>query len=52
MNELLDIEFGSGGVYRYSDVPDSAFNGLLSASSKGGYFNEYIRDRFSYEKLE
>src|SRR5690554_79667 len=52
MNELLDIEFGSGGVYRYSDVPESTFNGLLSASSKGGYFNEYIRDRFSYEKLE
>ncbi|WP_442914998.1 KTSC domain-containing protein [Marinobacter sp. G11] len=41
-----------GGVYRYSDVPESTFNGLLSASSKGGYFNEYIRDRFSYEKLE
>lgn len=52
MNELLDIEFGSGGVYRYSDVPESTFNGLLSASSKGGYFNEYIRDRFSFEKLE
>ena len=44
----LTLWFTSGGrSYDYYGVPASVFDGLLSASSKGSYFNAYIRDRYS-----
>lgn len=44
----LTLWFTSGGQgYDYYRVPASVFDGLLSASSKGSYFNTYIRDQYS-----
>lgn len=37
----------SGGPYYYYRVPASVYQGLLSASSKGTYFNRYIRDQYA-----
>ncbi|MEP9372563.1 KTSC domain-containing protein [Mesorhizobium sp. KR1-2] len=37
----------SGGPYNYYGVPPQVFDGLCRASSKGGYFNSHIRDRYS-----
>lgn len=45
-NGVLEIEFISGGVYRYSGVPESVYQGLMNAGSKGSYYNKYIKDRF------
>ncbi len=42
----MDIEFAEGNVYPFCGVPQSVFDGLLSASSVGGYYNQYIRDRY------
>jgi hypothetical protein len=42
----LDIEFHSGATYRYFAVPRSIFDSLLSAESKGAFFNRHIRNRF------
>lgn len=47
----LDIEFQSGKLYRYFDVPSSVHNNLLNAPSKGKYFATHIRDKFRSEKL-
>lgn len=45
---VLQIWFvESGGPYDYYGVPQSVYQGLLSASSAGQYFNAYIRDRYS-----
>ena len=52
INNYLDIQFTSGAVYRYSDVPEGTFNGLLGASSQGGYFNEAVRNVYFFERLE
>lgn len=52
INDFLDIEFSTGGVYRYSDVPVYDFLNLRNADSQGGYFNQYIRNQYSYEILE
>lgn len=38
----------SGGPYDYYGVPTSVWEGLLSATSKGTYFNDYIRDRYGH----
>lgn len=47
----LVIIFRSGGTYRYSNVPQSEYNGLMSASSKGRYFHVYIKNRYSYLRV-
>ena len=49
---VLEIEFLSGEVYRYFDVPESLHAGLMAADSHGEYFNDHIRDRFEYAHLE
>jgi len=40
----------SGGPYDYYGVPQRVYDGLLRASSKGTYFNEYIRDQYSVNR--
>lgn len=48
---MLDIEFKSGGKYRYFDVPLSVFNGLANADSRGRFFQDNIRGQFKFERL-
>ena len=44
----LTIQFTSSGQwYDYFNVPESVYQGLLMASSKGRYFNDYIRDQYA-----
>ena len=51
-SQTLEIEFLSGGVYRYSEVPESVYRSLLSASSHGKYFHEYIEGKYSYLRIK
>jgi hypothetical protein len=37
----------SGGHYSYYGVPLQIYEGLCRSSSKGIYFNEHIKDRYS-----
>lgn len=48
---LLELEFKSGAIYRYLGVPAATYGGLLTAESKGAYFNCHIRNRFPYRKI-
>ncbi|WP_101294553.1 KTSC domain-containing protein [Halegenticoccus soli] len=50
-DETLEIEFHSGGVYRYRDVPRRVYQELLSASSHGSYFHEHVRGQYDYRRL-
>lgn len=47
----LDIEFVTGRVYRYLDVPPGVAEGFRQVRSKGGYFNRRLRDRFAFVPL-
>lgn len=47
----LDIEFRSGVVYRYGEVPERVFRQFLESSSKGRYFTQHIRDNFRFRRL-
>jgi hypothetical protein len=49
--ELLQLEFCSRAVYRYFSVPAAVHAALLAAPSKGRYFNQTIRGRFSYRPI-
>lgn len=50
-NGTLYIEFNSGSLYSYSNVPEHIYNSLLSASSKGKYFHAYIKNSYEFTKL-
>jgi len=46
--ELLHLEFCSRAIYHYFGVPAAVHAALLTAPSKGSFFNRAIRGRFPY----
>jgi hypothetical protein len=48
---VLELEFQSGSVYQYLNVPRSVFEELLAAPSKGAYFNQDIRPVYDYRDI-
>ncbi len=51
-SRVIEIEFESGRVYQYMDVPEDVYEGMLAAESKGKYFNKYIRGKYPYQEIE
>ncbi len=49
--EILVLEFRRHAVYSYFGVPGALYEGLLSASSKGKYFNGEIRGHFLHSRV-
>lgn len=43
---LLEIEFRTGNIYQYVDVPISTYVELLCADSKTSYFDYFIRHTY------
>jgi hypothetical protein len=43
----LTIRFVEGHSYDFYGVPESVYQELLNAPSKGGYYNDHIRDRYA-----
>lgn len=50
-NNILEIEFNSGGVYKYFDVPKVVFEQLMSASSHGKFFHREVKGNFRFERV-
>jgi hypothetical protein len=42
----MKITFVQGHTYDFCGVPQQIFDGLMRAASKGGYYNNYIKDRY------
>jgi hypothetical protein len=42
----LEVEFVSGAVYRYSNVPSQIYRDLLSAASKAQFYDTNVRGHF------
>ena len=53
--KILEIEFRSGNIYRYYDVPMrlwKVFQLYIEVEgSAGTFFNEYIKTQFTSEKI-
>jgi uncharacterized membrane protein len=47
----LDVEFVSGGIYRYADVPGAVVDELRAAESKGRYINQEIKPYYRCERI-
>ncbi|EML2487328.1 KTSC domain-containing protein, partial [Providencia rettgeri] len=49
---VLEIAFHSSGIYQYLNVPTHIHSGLMSAPSKGQYFDVYIKKAgYPYRKV-
>jgi hypothetical protein len=48
--EVLELRFRGGAVYRYANVPAGVHSAFMAAESKGRYFNQAIRGRFEYRR--
>lgn len=48
---VLEVEFRNGHVYEYLNVPRAHHDALLSAPSKGRYFNASLRGKFHHQRL-
>jgi hypothetical protein len=49
---VLELQFRNGAVYQYFLVPRRIYCDLLRAGSKGGYFNQNIRGKFPYQRIQ
>ncbi|MEE8077292.1 MAG: KTSC domain-containing protein [Candidatus Binatia bacterium] len=50
--QILEVVFNNGGVYRYFGVPEHEYEGLLSSASKGRYLNTQIINRgYAYKRM-
>ncbi|MHB0999362.1 MAG: KTSC domain-containing protein [Armatimonadota bacterium] len=49
---ILEVEFHSGSIYQYSNVPSSIHVALMSASSCGRYFQQNVRNCFKYKQVK
>lgn len=51
-SRTLEVEFHGGGLYQYSGVPETIFQGLMRAASKGSYFHDYIKGRYPDKQVK
>ena len=50
-SRLLEIEFRSGAIYRYREVPESVFTAFTAARSKGHFFSTQVRGKYAFDKV-
>lgn len=48
---ILEVEFHSGGVYQYFNVPKTIFEALLQADSCGKFLHSNIKGKYRYAKV-
>jgi len=51
-NRRLAIMFKGGELYEYYDVPPEVIGEFLSHTSFGQFFNERVRNRFAFAKVD
>ncbi len=49
--ETLEVEFKSGGVYQYYNVPTSIYEEFMQSDSKGKFHHAYIRNSYPYSRV-
>lgn len=49
--ETLEVEFLSGTIYQYYNVPNNMYEQLMQEGSKGRFFNTYIKNAYPYSRV-
>lgn len=50
-SETLEIEFIGGAVYQYYNVGKTTHDLLMASSSKGQFFNAYIKNSAPFSRV-
>ncbi|MGD0036483.1 MAG: KTSC domain-containing protein [Bacteroidota bacterium] len=50
-SNTLEVEFHSGAIYQYFDVPLNVYQEMIQESSKGQYFVQHIKGYYRYVKV-
>ena len=51
--QILEVEFSSGALYRYEAVPPEVVQALLEADSLGRHFNQVFKPQhYRYRRVE
>ena len=50
-SKQLEVEFHSGAVHRYEDVPAKVHQRIMSAKSPGSYFHNNVRSAYKSTQL-
>jgi len=51
-SEILEIEFTSGKVFQFFNVPEKMFNQFMNTPQKEFYYERNIYERFPYKRVE
>ncbi|MFX0181476.1 MAG: KTSC domain-containing protein [Candidatus Hodarchaeota archaeon] len=51
-SKTLEIEFRSGRIYQFLNVPKSEHKSLMSASSHKSYFDKNIKNHYRWVKIK
>lgn len=49
--QTLEVVFQNGSVYQYYNVPETIFEALKQAPSKGQFLNSQIKNAFPYSRV-
>ena len=49
--QVLEVEFQSGNVYQYLDVPEHVYQDLMTSASKGQFFHDNILKEFDFQEV-
>jgi hypothetical protein len=52
MKKNLEIEFHSGLIYQYQNVPTHIYTTLMNSTSVGSFFTSNIKNRFRSIRLD
>jgi len=47
----MEVEFCDGRLFRYFDVPEFLYRGLMLADSKGAFFNTRFHGRYRFDRI-
>ncbi len=50
--QILRVEFNSGSIYNYLDVPETVYKEMKDAPSVGKFFNAEIKDKFGFDLIK
>ena len=51
-NNTVEIEFNSGAIYQYENVPIRVYDVMMKADSVGKYFNAHIKSKYNYRRVD
>jgi hypothetical protein len=51
-SSVLEVEFSSGAVYDYLNVPKQVYSALLRSPSKGSFVSRRVRDRYPFVRRD